>query len=256
MKIESDNLRLSGIRHAFFTRAGGISEGLYATLNGGLGSRDEAVRVKENRARMAAAVGVDPAQFVSAYQVHSADAAIAVAPWSSQARPRADAIATRTPGLAVAVTTADCGPVLLAEPRARVIAAAHAGWRGALSGIVEATVSAMERLGAERSRIRAAIGPMIRQPNYEVGPELIARFTAADPTSERLFRPAPRTGHALFDLAGYVAERLAQAGVSHVHDVGLCTYGDAERFFSFRRSVHRAEGDYGRLVSAIALVED
>ena len=156
-------------------------------------------------------------------------------------------------GLAVGVTTADCGPILFADAQAGVIGAAHAGWRGALLGIVEATVEAMEGLGAARKEIRAALGPMIRQSNYEVGPDLIARFRAEDAASDRFFRPATRTDHALFDLAGYIAARLARAGIRHVEDLDLCTYADAERFFSFRRSTHRGEADYGRHVNAIVL---
>jgi YfiH family protein len=253
MIIEAKTLALSGIRHAFFTRRGGASAGVYASLNGGIGSRDSASRVADNRARMAAALGVGPDRLLTAYQVHSPHVAIVEAPWTFETRPRADAIVTRTRALAVGVTTADCGPILLADPRAGVIGAAHAGWRGALAGIVEATADAMERLGADRSQIRAVLGPMIRQNNYEVGPDLIARFRAEDPLSDRFFRPASREDHALFDLAGYIAARLERAGIRQVEDLGLCTYGDPESFFSFRRSTHRAEADYGRHVSAIAL---
>ena len=159
-------------------------------------------------------------------------------------------------GLAIGVTTADCGPVLFADPHARVIGAAHAGWRGALTGVIEATVEAMERLGAAPGQIRAAIGPMIRQSNYEVGADLIARFEAEDRASSRFFVAAQRPGHALFDLAGYVAARLERAGVGHVEDLRLCTYADPERFFSFRRTTHRAEADYGRHVNAIALADE
>ena len=158
--------------------------------------------------------------------------------------------------LAVGVTTADCGPVLFADPHAGVVGAAHAGWRGALSGVIEATVAAMERLGAARGQIRAAIGPMIRRSNYEVGPDLIARFAADDRASSRFFAPAARDGHALFDLAGYVAARLERAGVGHIEDLGHCTYADPARFFSYRRATHRAEPDYGRHVNAIALTAE
>ena len=245
---------LPGISHAFFTREGGVSGGLYASLNAGQGSGDTADHVRENRARMAAALGVRPERLITAYQIHSPDVIVAEQPWTGETRPQADAIVTRAPGLAVGVSTADCGPVLLADPEAGVVAAAHAGWRGALTGIVETTIATMERLGAERSRIVAAIGPMIRQPNYEVGPELIARFRAADPDNERFFAPAPRDGHAMFDLAGYIAGELNRAGVEHVDDLALCTYGDA-RFFSYRRATHRAEPDYGRHINAIALVD-
>jgi polyphenol oxidase len=253
MVVEAKTLALPGIRHGFFTRQGGVSEGLYATLNGGLGSHDEPVHVAENRTRMAAALGVDAHCLLTAYQTHSPHVVVVEAPWGMDARPRADAIVTRADRLAVGVTTADCGPILLADPQARVIGAAHAGWRGALTGIVEATVAAMEALGANRHRVRAALGPMIRQPNYEVGPDFITRFAAEDPASSRFFAPAERTGHALFDLPGYIGSRLHQAGVGQVEDLGICTYADPDRFFSFRRSTHRAEADYGRHVNAIAL---
>jgi YfiH family protein len=246
---------LKGIRHAFFSREGGVSDGIYASLNGGQGSDDVAAHVNENRARMAATLGVTPSRFLTAYQVHSPDVVVADKPWTRETRPQADAIVTRVPNLGIGVSTADCGPVLLADADARVIGAAHAGWRGALTGVIEATVAAMERLGAQRPRIVAAIGPMIRQPNYEVGPELIARFRAADPDNARFFTPSGRAGHAMFDLAGYVAARLAAAGVARVEDLALCTYGDA-RFYSYRRATHRAEPDYGRHINAIALVDD
>ncbi len=253
MMIQAETLALSGIRHAFFTREGGVSGGLYASLNGGIGSRDSAVHVAENRTRMAAALGVEPDHLLTAYQIHSPQVVVAETPWPIEVRPRADAIVSRTPGLAIGVSTADCGPILFADPVARVVGAAHAGWRGALAGVAEATVEAMERLGAKRSQIRAALGPMIRQDNYEVGPDLIARFALDDPGSERFFRPATRTGHAMFDLGGYIGLRLVRAGIVQFEDVGLCTYADPARFFSFRRSTHRGEVDYGRHVNAIAL---
>jgi polyphenol oxidase len=244
---------LAGIRHAFFTRNGGVSDGLYKSLNGGVGSDDAPANVAENRTRMAAAVGVPPERFLTCYQIHSPDVVTATQPWPANARPRADAIVTRVPGLALAVSTADCGPVLFADARARVVAAAHAGWRGAFTGVLEATLDAMERCGADRANIVAALGPMIRQPDYEVGPEFVTRFKDADVAHERFFKPAARTGHALFDLAGYIAARLVGAGISHIEDIGRCTYGDPGTFFSYRRSVHRGEPDYGRLLNAIAL---
>jgi polyphenol oxidase len=256
MMIRAETLKLAGVRHAFFTREGGVSGGFYASLNGGVGSRDHAGLVAENRARMAAALAVEPHRFLTAYQVHSPDVVVAETPWSSRARPRADAIVTRTAGLAIGVSTADCGPILFADANARVIGAAHAGWRGALSGVIEATVAAMERLGAARGRIRAALGPMIRQGNYEVGPDFIARFATEDKACADFFRPAAREGHALFDLPGYIAARLDRAGVHAIEDSGLCTYAEPERFFSFRRTTHRAEPDYGRHINAIALTED
>jgi YfiH family protein len=244
---------LGGIRHAFFTRDGGVSDGIYASLNGGVGSDDAPAQVAENRARMAAALGVAPDCLLTAHQIHSPDVVTIERPWAPAERPRADAIVTRTSGLAIGVTTADCGPVLLADAAAGVIGAAHAGWRGAATGVLEATIAAMERCGADRARTVAALGPMIRQPNYEVGPEFVTRFTADDGANERFFRPSPRKDHALFDLPGYIAARLAGAGVRRVEDLGHCTYADAARFFSYRRSTHRAEKDYGRHINAIAL---
>jgi len=244
---------LPGIRHAFFTRAGGVSSGVYAGLNGGVGSKDDPAHVTENRTRMAKALGVAPDRFLSVYQIHSPNVAVAEGPWAMADRPKADAIVTRVPGLAVGIGTADCGPVLLADAEARVIGAAHAGWRGALTGVVEATIAAMESLGASRARMVAATGPMIRQPNYEVGQDLIDRFLEADRDNARFFAPAARTGHAMFDLAGYVVERLRRADVAQVEDLGHCTYADPEQFYSYRRSTHRSEPDYGRHINAIAL---
>ncbi len=244
-----------GIRHGFFTRHGGVSEGLYESLNGGLGSNDAAGRVAENRSRMAAMLGVAPTHLVTAYQIHSVEVMVAEAPWPRDAAPRADGVVTRTPGLAVGITTADCGPVLLADAEAGVVGAAHAGWKGALGGIIEGTVAAMERLGAQRARIAAALGPTIRQSNYEVGPEFVARLVAQDGGNARFLTPSTREQHALFDLPGYIVARLMRAEVGRIDDLGHCTYGDPGLFFSFRRATHRAEPDYGRHVNAIALVE-
>lgn len=241
-----------GVRHAFFTRAGGVSEGIYASLNGGIGSSDNPAHVTENRRRMAATLGVAPSHFLTAYQVHSPDVAVADAPWSLEARPKVDAIVTRVPGLAIGVSTADCGPILFADAEARVIGAAHAGWRGAFIGVLEATVAAMEKLGAKRERLVAAIGPLIRQRSYEVGEEFVHRFGRDDPANAAFFAPAERTGHAMFDLAGYIAMRLERAGVGQVDDPDICTYED-ERFFSYRRTTHRAEPDYGRHIHAVVL---
>lgn len=244
---------LPGIRHAFFTRAGGVSGGVYASLNAGVGSNDDPDHVAENRARMAAALGVAPERFLTCYQIHSPDVVAATEPWGAEARPRADAIVTATPGLAIGVSTADCGPVLFADAQARVIGAAHAGWRGALAGVTDRTIAAMEKLGAARQRIAAALGPMIRQRNYETGADLRDRFVAADPANARFFRAAEREGHFMFDLAGYVAARLATAGVEAIEDLDACTYVDEKKFFSFRRMTHRGEADYGRHVNAIVL---
>ena len=246
---------LPGIRHAFFTREGGVSGGLYASLNGGVGSDDRPEFVAENRARMAAALAVKPDHLITAYQIHSPDVVVAERPWAEGDRPRADGIVTRVPGLAIGISTADCGPVLLADSEARIIGAAHAGWRGALTGVLERAVATMEKLGAKRARIVAALGPTISQANYEVGQDLVDRFLAADKSNERFFLPAARAGHAQFDLPGYIAARLARAGVNSFEDLRQCTYGDPERFFSYRRATHRAESDYGRHINAIALVQ-
>lgn len=254
MLVQAPSLNsLAGVRHAFFTREGGVSTGVYASLNAGMGSHDDPRNVAENRARMAAAIGVAADHFLTAYQVHSPTVVVAERPWPSDARPHADAIVTRIPGLAVGVSTADCGPVLFADAEAGVVGAAHAGWRGALAGVVAETVAAMERLGARRAHITAALGPMIRQPNYEVGADLVARFVAADQGNVRFFDASPRDGHALFDLAGFILARLVDANISRIEDLGLCTYADPDRFFSYRRTTHRGEGDYGRHVNAIVL---
>src|SRR5205807_10256521 len=202
------------------------SDGVYASLNGGPGSGDAPAHVVENRARMAAALGVKPNCLLTAYQIHSPDVVTVERPWPAQERPRADAIVTRSPGLAIGVTTADCGPLLFADATAGVIGAAHAGRRGAATGIIEATVAAMERCGADRTRLVAALGPTIRQPNYEVGAEFIDRFKREDPANERFFSPAGQPEHALFDLPGYIAARLAAAGIRKVDNLGHCTYAD------------------------------
>jgi polyphenol oxidase len=255
MMLQAKNLSaLAGISHAFFTREGGVSDGLYASLNAGVGSNDDPAKVAENRARMANAVGVSPERFLTAYQIHSPDVVVAETPWTAEARPRADAIVTRVPGLAIGVSTADCGPVLFADPQARVIGAAHAGWRGALAGVLEAAIAAMEKLGAGRGRMVAALGPMISQNNYEVGEELVVQFTKTDAENARFFA-AGRPGHAQFDLPGFIASRLAAAGIGQIEDLAACTYADPKRFYSFRRATHRGEPDYGRHVNAIALLE-
>jgi polyphenol oxidase len=241
-----------GVRHAFFTREGGVSGGIYRSLNGGVGSQDDPAHVTENRRRMAEQIGVAPEYFLSVHQTHSPDVVVAEGPWKSASRPRADAIVTRHEGLAIGVTAADCGPILLVDPGARVIGAAHAGWKGALTGVVESTVAAMEKLGAERNAILAAIGPLIRQRSYEVGDEFVERFIESDAENTLFFLPSTREGHSMFDLAGFIRRRLENAGVSMIDDTGLDTYSD-ERFFSYRRSVHRKEPDYGRHVHAIVL---
>jgi YfiH family protein len=251
--LSAEALAASRLAHAFFTRRGGVSTGVYASLNGGIGSRDDPQAVRGNRARMAAALGLAPDRLAIPYQVHSRDVATISSAFAPEARPRCDALVTATPGLGLGVTGADCGMVLLADREARVIGAAHAGWRGALAGVVEATVEAMARLGARPERIHAALGPCIAQRSYEVGPEFVAAFAAADADSARFFAPSLDPRRAMFDLNAYIAERARRAGVGIFEDLGLDTYADEDRFFSYRRATHRKEPDYGRLVAAIAL---
>lgn len=245
--------KLAGIRHGFFTRTGGVSQGVYATLNGGVGSDDAPDSVAENRARMARALGVAADRLITPYQIHSPEVATVDAPWMPDNRPRADALVTRTPALAIGVSTADCGPLLFADAEARVIGAAHAGWRGAFTGVIESTVAAMEKLGADRGRIAVALGPVISQPNYEVGAEFVERFVAADAGNARFFAASDRPGHAMFDLNGYIAARVERAGIRQFEDLRLCTYADPDRFYSFRRTTHLSEPDYGRHINAITL---
>ena len=253
MKLRSPLLSaIPGLRHGFFDRDGGVSDDIYQSLNGGTGSQDDASHVAENRRRMAAQLGVEPAHLLTAFQIHSPDVVTVTAPWDTASRPRADAIVTSTEGLALGVTAADRGAILFVDPRARVIGAAHAGWKGALTGVLESTIAAMEKLGAERAGIVAAIGPLIRQHSYEVGGEFVERFTQADAEYVRFFIASSRENHAMFDLAGFIRMRLENAGVLMIDDVGVDTYSD-ERFYSYRRSVHRGEPDYGRHVHAIVL---
>ena len=247
MKLCASSLSaIDGVRHGFFTRQGGVSSGLYASLNCGPGSRDQADNVVENRARVAELLGAEPGKLITVFQKHSADAAIAEAPWSGTP-PEADAIVTKTPRLAIGVLTADCAPVLLCDGTAKVIGAAHAGWKGSLGGIIEATVEAMRNLGAKPERIVAAIGPSISQDAYEVGTEFVERFVAEEPASTSFFINDEGTGEPHFDLPAYVGQRLARAGVGH------CTYCEETRLFSHRRSQHHGEEDYGRQISAILL---
>lgn len=241
----------SGIRHGFFTRIGGVSSGIYGSLNIGTGSEDDQDLVRENRRRVAAWMKVEPQNLVTVHQVHSPDAVVVREPFRSE-RPKADAVVTDRPGIAVAASTADCGPVLFADPHAGVVGAAHAGWKGALGGVLESTVAAMESLGARRDNIVAVLGPSISQANYEVGPEFVARFTAADPGNARYFAPSGRPGHALFDLNLYTVDRLGRAGV-RAGQLGRCTYAEEDLFYSYRRTTHRGEADYGRQISAIVL---
>lgn len=241
---------LTPLRHGFFTRRGGASSGVFSGLNCGVGSSDQSEIVQINRARVAQAMLVDPENLVGVSQVHSAHAVHAEGPLDP--KPRADALVTRTPGLALTVLTADCQPVLFADTEAGVIGAAHAGWRGARDGILEATLDAMVALGAQRADIVAIIGPSISQSAYEVGPEFFDDFMAEDPENARFFS-AGQADRMQFDLPAYGLARLRAAGVGHAEWTRHCTYADPDRFFSYRRSVHAKEADYGRLIAAISL---
>jgi polyphenol oxidase len=251
--IESDHLKKIGISHGFFTRGGGFSTGIFASLNCGLGSGDDPDLVKRNRDIVASQLKVQAANLVSVWQVHSADVIEVKEPWATDQRPKADAMVTKTKGLAVGVLTADCGPILFADDQAGVVAAAHAGWKGALNGITTATLIAMERLGARRDRITAVIGPTISRTNYEVGPDFPAPFTDAEPEAAKFFTPSVKHDHYMFDLPGYLLMKLMQEGTGAVINLDLCTYADEARFYSYRRATHRGEKDYGRLISAISL---
>jgi hypothetical protein len=243
--------RLDGVPHGFLGRRGGVSEGMVAGLNVGLGSADDPAAVAENRRRATAAVLPDAA-LLGLYQIHSAEAVVITAPYADDARPRADALVTDRPGLLLGILTADCAPVLFADHDAGVVGAAHAGWKGALGGITDATLAAMATLGARRERIVAAIGPCIARASYEVDDGFLRTFAEADAANERFFADG-RAGHYQFDLEAYVAHRLAAAGVTRIETLGLDTYGDEERFYSFRRATHRGEVDYGRQISVIGL---
>ncbi len=240
---------LSDFRHGFFTRRGGASSGVFEGLNCGFGSSDQKDAVATNRARVAKAMDVEPLALVGVHQYHSADVVTVSEP--SEARPKADAMVTSTPGLALSILTADCQPVLFADPQNRVIGAAHAGWGGALGGVLEATIDAMETLGAKRDTIQAVIGPCISQAAYEVGPDYMDRFLDEDPENARFFAQG-RADRVQFDLPGYGLKRLREAGVA-AEWTRHCTYSDPDRFFSYRRSVHGKEADYGRLIATIRM---
>lgn len=242
---------LAPVRHGFFTRKGGASSGIFSGLNCGTGSTDLAEVVAINRARVAAAMGADPQALVTVNQIHSADVATITGPHGAEV-PKADAMVTATPGVVLGILTADCQPVLFSDPQAGVIGAAHAGWRGSKEGILEATIDAMEALGARRAAITAVIGPTISQAAYEVGPEFFETFTDDDPTTSRFFVNGAGD-RMLFDLPGYGLFRLRSAGVGAALWTGHCTYRDPARFFSYRRATHAGEADYGRLISVIRL---
>ncbi len=254
MKIEADVLKLDGIRHGFFTRQGGVSGGIYTSLNIGLGSDDERSSVLQNRDRVAGQLGIGADRLVSPYQIHSADVITVSAPFAQDADRKADALVTATPGLAIGIATADCGPLLFADTKAGVIGAAHSGWKGAVTGILQNTVAAMEALGATRTNITAVLGPTISQGAYEVGPEFKERFLQEHPDNTRYFKPSERAEHFMFDLPAFITDKLQALGLGAVADLALCTYADEDRFFSYRRTTHRKEPDYGRQISAIALL--
>ena len=243
---------LTTLPHGFLGREGGVSTGIHAGLNVGLGSDDDRAAIRENR-RLAAEAVAPGAALVTLHQVHSAEAVAVTAPIADEARPHADALVTDRHGLLLGILTADCVPVLLADRQAGVIGAAHAGWKGALGGVTDATVAAMERLGAHRDRIAAAIGPCIARASYEVDDGFFRRFAEANPENERFFAAGTRPGHHQFDIEAYVAARLAAAGLARIEALGLDTYADERRFFSFRRATHRGEPGYGRQISLIAL---
>jgi YfiH family protein len=243
---------LAGLPHGFLGRGGGVSTGIHAGLNVGLGSDDDREAVCENRRRAAEAI-TPGAALVTLHQVHSAEAITVAASFPDDARPHADALATDRPGLLLGILTADCVPVLLADREAGVVGAAHAGWKGALGGVTDSVVAAMEGLGARRDRIAAAIGPCIARASYEVDEGFFRRFAEADPENERFFADGVRAGHHQFDIEAYVAARLAAAGLGRVEALGLDTYADETRFFSFRRATHRGEPGYGRQIALIAL---
>jgi YfiH family protein len=254
LRMSVSDLDFEGSVHAFFGRTGGLSPGIYASLNCGPGSGDNREHVIENRRRAMLALANEGAGLATLYQVHGREAVIVREPWEIGSAPRADAMATDVPGFALGILTADCAPVLLADPQARIIGAAHAGWKGALAGVVESAVAAMEQRGAQRDRIAAAIGPCISQCSYEVGDDLRTSVAQARADDAQFFAPSDRAGHWRFDLGGYVRARLQNAGVEKISVVPACTYLQEPAFFSYRRATHRSEPDYGRQLSAIMLV--
>jgi polyphenol oxidase len=252
--IESEHLKLDGLAHGFFTRGGGHSTGIFASLNCGLGSGDDPDLVKMNRDVVARAIGVAEGHVVTAHQVHSAEVVEVTEVWPLDGRPKVDGLVCRTKGICLGVLTADCGPVLFADAEVGVIGCCHAGWKGALGGVMEATVSAMMELGAKRENIVAVLGPTISQAAYEVGPEFPKPFLEQSSAHGAFFVPSVKANHFMFDLPAFLRQRMKGLGLKAVHDLGLCTYADEARFYSYRRATHRGEADYGRLISAIALL--
>jgi hypothetical protein len=252
--LRAQALALPAVRHGFFTRLGGVSEGVFAALNCSIGSGDDPAKVMENRARALDVLGLAPDRLVTGYQVHGRDVAVVTAPWRHEDRPRVDALVTRARGLALGILTADCAPLLFADPSVPIIAAAHAGWRGAVGGVAEAALGALEREGGRRERTVAAIGPCIGGRSYEVGPEFPAPFLAESAENARFFAPGARPGHTLFDLAAYLEAKLRGLGLVRVERIAADTCADAARFFSYRRTCLAGGKQFGHLLSAIALV--
>jgi len=247
---------LPRVRHGFFTRRGGVSDGAFMGLNCGFGSDDDATKVAENRRLALMRLGVEGRPLVTAYQVHSADALIVDEPWPVAGAPKADAMVTSRPGLVLGILTADCAPVLFADPKARVVGAAHAGWRGTKSGVLERCLETMLKKGASVGAISAAVGPCIGQSSYEVGPEFHKEFLGEDAGNEKFFEPSPRQAHYLFDLGRYALKRLLAMGLASTEFLGQDTCADADRFYSYRRGTLAGTPDYGRLLSAITITED
>jgi len=255
LRLAASNLDLvRNVAHAFFGRRGGVSEGIYSSLNCGPGSGDDGDRVIENRRRAMQALSPAGAKLVTLYQVHGRDAVAVHEPWETAHAPKADAMATNVPGTALGILTADCAPILLADAEARVVGAAHAGWKGAAAGVIESAIGAMERLGARRDRLVAAIGPSISQPSYEVGDEIRTVLGQAHSDNEKFFTQSSRAGHWRFDLSSFAQAQLKRARIENTLAVRPCTYLQESDFFSYRRATHRGEPDYGRQLSAIMLL--
>lgn len=245
----------TNLRHGFFGRVGGISTGIYRSLNCGFGSSDDNAAIEENRKRVASAIGIKASNLINLYQIHSNDAINVTVPWPREQAPEADAMVTTQKGIALAILTADCGPILFSDAENSVIGAAHAGWRGAQNGIIRTTIEAMLKLGAKTDNIKAVLGPTISQANYEVDEGFKAGFLANQASTGQFFDKGCRDGHFQFDLPGYIISELNALGITTVENLDLCTYEDPDSYFSYRRSTHLSEPDYGRNISVIALTE-